>query len=99
MPSTTSSSPPRTFAETTARPRSASASTTGPAWPASEVRRAFAVLGAAIVVAAAAHSLHPRREDGVHRGGSRPQTLPSRIAPTDWPTYGFDAARSHAPPF
>jgi outer membrane protein assembly factor BamB len=63
------------------------------------VRRALVVLVAAIAIVAAVHAVSSPNEHGVHHGGTRPRTLPRQTAPVDWPTYGFDPARSHAPPF
>jgi len=38
-------------------------------------------------------------EHGVHRGSRHLRTLRPQTSPVDWPTYGFDAARSHAAPY
>jgi outer membrane protein assembly factor BamB len=64
------------------------------------VRRALVVLVAAIAVVAAVHIVRsPREQDPLRRGGGRQPTLPRSTSPVGWPTYGFDAARSHAPPY
>jgi outer membrane protein assembly factor BamB len=54
---------------------------------------ALAVAGVAVV------ALHSRRSEGGHRGGAQPRVVPPPPSPADWPTYGFDGARSHASPY
>jgi outer membrane protein assembly factor BamB len=51
------------------------------------------ILGVAVV------ALRSHEGEGVHRGVTRLRTSPPPPAPVDWPTYGFDAARSHAAPY
>src|SRR3954452_4400387 len=63
------------------------------------MRRALVILVAAIAIATAVHAISSHHEHGVYHGAVRPRTLPAQTSPVDWPTYGFDAARSHAPPF
>ena len=62
------------------------------------MRRALVVIVAAIAIAAV-YAVRSPREHGVHRGGVPLRTLPKQTSPVDWPTYGFDAARSHAVPY
>ena len=63
------------------------------------MRRTLIVVVAAIAVVAAVHAVRSPREHGVHRGGGSLRTLPRQTSPLEWPTYGFDVARSHAVPY
>ncbi len=63
------------------------------------LKRALLAALVAAVAALAVHALHGRGPGRSGGGPRQPFAGHTQRTPVDWPTYGFDSARTHAAPF